>query len=122
MKKTYQVRHEGKQSPAQWTEEGWIIDGAVVPFKGVQILDPYVTTAQIWEWYGDEEKVGDPAFGRYKPKGGQDFIVHLTTEEAWNEEAVLAKLNARLNESGKWIRFEFNGSLQYYWEPTVIVL
>ena len=120
--KTYQVRYEGKQTTAQWTEGGWIINGVVVPAGGVELLNPYVTRAQIWEWYGDEEHVGDTAHGRYKPKGGQDFIVHLTTEQSYDEEAVLAKLNERLNTNGTWTRFEFNGSLDRYYEPTVIEL
>jgi len=120
--KTYQVRYNGKQTTALWIAEGWIIDGALVPHKDAEILNPYVTRAQIWEWYGEEEHVGDPAFGRYKAKGGQDFIVHLTTEQAYDEEAVLAKLNERLNTNGKWTRFEFKGELEYYYEPTVVEL
>ena len=120
--KSNQVIYNGKKVTAQWNGHDWVIDGAVVPFKDVEMLNPYVTRAQIWEWYGEEEHVGDPAFGRYKAKGGQDFIVHLTTAQAYDEEAVLAKLNNRLNNNGIWVRFEFNGSLEHYYEPTVVEL
>lgn len=120
--KTYQVRYEGKQVTATYTDAGFLINGVIVPTDKVEILNPYITRAQIWEWYGDENHVGDPAFGRYKAKGGQDFIIHLTTAESHSDVEVLAILNTRLNENGKWTRFEFNGSLDYYYEPTVIEL
>lgn len=120
--KTYQVRHNEKQVTAAWTEEGWIIDGTIVPLDEATLLKPFITTAQVWEWYGDEDHVGVPTFGRYKSKGGEDFIVHLTEDEAWDETLILGRLNAKLNVVGQWMRYEFNGELSHYWEPKVIEL
>jgi hypothetical protein len=120
--KPYEVRYEGKQVTATYTDAGFLINGVIVPTDKVETLNPYVTTAQVWEWYGDEEHVGESAFGRYKPKGAQEFIIHLTTAESYNEEEILAILNNRLNDKGRWTRFEFKGELKYYYPPTTIQL
>lgn len=68
---------------------------------------------QVWEWYGSE----DFREGRYKAKGGQEFIFDLTPEaETLSEEELIEKWNNAHNRDGKWYRYEAR-SIDYYWAP-----
>lgn len=68
---------------------------------------------QCWEWYGNE----DFTEGRYKAKGGQEFIYKVTPEsEALSEEELIDIWNAEFNRIGLHYRYEAK-SINYYWEP-----
>lgn len=68
---------------------------------------------QCWEWYGNK----DFTEGRYKAKGGQEFIYKVTPEsEALSEEELIDIWNAEFNKHGLWYRYEAK-SIDYYWEP-----
>ena len=50
-----------------------------------------IIRCQVYEWYGSE----DFTEGRYKPKGGQEFVYEVTPEaEAIDEDELIAKWNA----------------------------
>ena len=120
MNTTYQVQYQGKQVTATFNGEtnDYTINGVNVPREEVQHLQPFVITAQVWEWYGDEDNVGDPSFGRYKPKGGDDFVIHLMDADAmYNSEAIIARLNAKMNANGLFFRHEFKGYFSPYYAP-----
>jgi hypothetical protein len=74
-----------------------------------------IIRCQIWEWYGSE----DFTEGRYKAKGGQEFVYDVTPEaEAIDEDELIAKWNEDFNRHGQWYRYEAL-SIDYYWEPAV---
>lgn len=73
-------------------------------------LAKFVVSCQYWEWYGNE----DFTLGRYKPKGGEEFIVDL--DPYHDEQEMIAAWNAEHNRDGKWTRFEAR-SISPYWEP-----
>ena len=121
--KTYQVRYQGKTVTAQFDSElnCYMIDGVEVHRDAVEYLTAWIATAQVWEWYGDEDHVGDTAHGRYKAKGGEDFLIHLTTSEVYSDvESIIAKLNAKFNREGSFYRYEFKNDLEPYFEPTLV--
>lgn len=120
MKHTYQVQFAGKQVTATFNVEtnDYTISGVNVPREEVRHLNAFVITAQVWEWYGDEDAIGESAFGRYKPKGGEEFVLHLTDEDAmYNSEAIIARLNAKMNVDGLFFRYEFKGNFSPYYAP-----
>ena len=80
----------------------------------------YIAHAQGWEWYGCEDNIGNPAHGRYKPKGGEDFIIELDDAEVYEEEKVLAKLNETFNVDGLYFKHEFKGHIDFYWPPVIL--
>jgi len=117
---TYQVRFAGKQFTATFNSasDDYTINGVNVPRSEVQHLTPFIITAQVWEWYGDEDNVGDPAHGRYKPKGGEDYVIHLSDAEVmYDSEAIIARLNAKMNADGLFFRHEFKGGFSPYYAP-----
>lgn len=78
-------------------------------------LCPCTITAQVWEWYGHDDYVGNPSHGRYKAKGGQEFIVFVDEHDAMYREAeVIAKLNEKHNVEGAFIKHEFRGDCQLF--------
>jgi len=72
-----------------------------------------IIRCQVYEWYGSE----DFTEGRYKPKGGQEFLFETTPEtESMDEDDLIANWNADFNQHGRWYRYEAR-SIDYYWEP-----
>jgi hypothetical protein len=79
-------------------------------------MEKYVIDTQVWEWYGNDELTD----GRYKPKGGDSFIVELPDEIAYDEEAIRELWNSQFNVFGKrWICYEFR-DIETYYEPRQI--
>jgi hypothetical protein len=79
-------------------------------------MSKQIIRCQVWEWYGSE----DFREGRYKAKGGQEFIYESTPEsEALSEDELIDKFNAKYNRDGLWFRYEAK-SIDYYWEPVLI--
>lgn len=72
-----------------------------------------IISCQVWEWYGSE----DFTEGRYKPKGGQEFIFDSTpATEALDEDELIEKFNEVFNADGRWYRYEAK-DVNYYFEP-----
>jgi len=75
-----------------------------------------IVRCQMWEWYGSE----DFTEGRYKPKGGHEFVFEATpATEALDEDELIEKFNEVYNVHGRWYRYEAR-SIDYYWDPTVL--
>jgi len=76
-----------------------------------------VISCQVWEWYGSD----DFTEGRYKAKGGQDFVFETTPEtDALDEDELIDIWNAKRNKHGLYFRYEAK-SIDYYWEPMSVV-
>ena len=72
-----------------------------------------IIRCQVWEWYGSE----DFTEGRYKAKGGQEFVYDVTPEsEALDEDELIEKWNEDFNRHGQWYRYEAR-NIDYFWEP-----
>jgi hypothetical protein len=72
-----------------------------------------IISCQVWEWYGSE----DFTEGRYKAKGGQQFIFdHTPATEALDEDELIEKFNSVFNRNGRWYMYEAQ-SIDYYFEP-----
>jgi hypothetical protein len=75
-----------------------------------------IISCQVWEWYGSE----DFTEGRYKAKGGQEFIFDATSEtEALDEDELIEKFNSVFNRHGRWYRYEAK-DVDYYFEPVKV--
>lgn len=124
MNKLYQVRYQGKQVAASFDSENdcYVINGLSVTCEEVKHLAPFTITAQVYEWYGNEEyPVGDTAHGRYKPKGGETFIMHLTDAEAMYDDEIVNKLQAKFNAKGRYMLYDFAGQSFFpHSEPIVL--
>lgn len=67
----------------------------------------YIIHTQTKEWYGDENHVGDPAFGRFKNKGGMDFVIEGDASLLYGEEEeFLARFNRQYNDISRPMRYE----------------
>lgn len=76
-----------------------------------------IISCQVWEWYGSEDFIE----GRYKPKGGQEFVFEATPEtDALNEDELIDIWNAKRNKHGLYFRYEAK-SIDYYFEPLPVV-
>jgi len=71
-------------------------------------------STQIKEWYGNEDHVGELGHGRYKNKGGQDFI--LTVDEnlfLYEPEKIRKAFEAEYNKPDSFFRYEFLEMMYY---------
>lgn len=71
-------------------------------------------STQVKEWYGCEDHVGELGHGRYKNKGGQEFL--LTVDEdlfLYDKEKVQKAFNAEYNKSDGFFRYEFLEMVYY---------
>lgn len=72
-----------------------------------------IIRCQVWEWYGS----CDFTEGRYKAKGGEEFVFKVTPEsESLAEDELIKLWNSEYNKQGQWYRYEAL-SIDYYWEP-----
>jgi len=78
--------------------------------------EQYILHAQVREWYGDENHIGDPAFGRFKNKGGESFVFEGDQSVIWNEGELLAKFNAKYDRADRFFRYE-GKSIEPYFAP-----
>ena len=75
-----------------------------------------VIQAQVWEWYGNEEMTE----GRYKAKGGHDFVFEGDELELYDTQSILDKFNEKFNRRGKqWFCHE-GLNVELYFEPTFL--
>lgn len=71
-------------------------------------------SCQYWEWYGND----DYTVGRYKPKGGMDFIVEAKeTDYMYKEEELKAAFDEKYNVDGEYTKYEVQG-IELYYPPT----
>lgn len=76
-------------------------------------MSKQIIHCQVWEWYGSE----DFREGRYKAKGGQEFVFDNTPEsETLDEDQLIERFNAEYNRDGLWYRYEAK-RIDYYFEP-----
>ncbi len=119
-----QCRYNG----IQHTVLGWdagcdqiaLANGEIIPRTAMVSLKPFSVSAQVWEWYGDEEFVGVEAHGRYKAKGGEEFIVWLTENEAMYGD-IVDKLNEKFNKTDLFYKYEFKHDPMPYYAPRTLV-
>lgn len=73
--------------------------------------------AQTKEWYGDEDHVGEKGHGRYKMKGGCDFITTVSEADyMYEEHKIRTAFNCQFDMNGSHMRYEFH-DIEFYWEP-----
>ncbi len=82
-----------------------------------------VIVAQCWEWYGDEDQVGVAGYGRYKAKGGEDFITKVPAAYYWAGayDLVFEAFDKIKNVDGEYIKYQAI-ELKKYYEPEEIEL
>jgi hypothetical protein len=79
-------------------------------------------STQIREWYGNEDHIGDDNHGRYKCKGGKDFITEVEKDTFWYKDEVIRKaFNEQYNRDGLFFKYEAQEISPYY-EPEHIEL
>lgn len=78
--------------------------------------EQYIISCQVWEWYGDEDHIGDPAYGRHKAKGGTEFIFEADRAALYDEPKLLQDFNDKYNRSDSFFRHEAK-SVDYYYAP-----
>ena len=75
------------------------------------------------EWYGCDDNVGDPDYGRYKNKGGHNFVIDIDSHTLlYNEEAVIEAFHKKYNRIGDFTRCEVIEIEGCYYEPEHIKL
>ena len=78
---------------------------------------------QYKERYGCEDNVGDSNYGRYKNKGGMDYVIDIDTHTLlYNEEAVVEAFHKEYNKEGAFTRCEVIEIEGCYFEPKKIQL
>lgn len=76
--------------------------------------ETYIIRTQYREWYGN----GELTEGRYKNKGGDDFIIELDPQEAYNVDELRKKWNEQHNRLGEQYGcWEFL-DIEYYYKPS----
>jgi hypothetical protein len=83
--------------------------------------DSYRMICQRKEWYGEDDQIGNPAFGRHKNKGGEEFIFEVPCGTSIDREALIESWNARYDQPNLFYRYEAL-DIEYYWAPTLAKL
>ena len=80
----------------------------------------YIISCQAKEWYGDEAHIGDPAHGRYKMKGSEDFVIGMDHDMMTydGEMKIIADFNKKYDKVGRYWRYEAK-SIEWYNEPVI---
>lgn len=81
-------------------------------------MEKYIVICLTKEWYGCETNIGDPACGRYKNKGSQEFIFEADEAAMYREWELIANFNAKYDRVGRFYRYEAK-SIDWYSEPVV---
>jgi hypothetical protein len=78
--------------------------------------------SQALEWYGDDDHIGVPTKGRYKPKYGSDFIVEVEERLAlYGEELIKEAFNKEHNVDGHYFKYKAL-DVELYSKPQEITL
>ena len=79
-------------------------------------------TAQTKEWYGCEDHIGESGHGRYKMKGGADFVVEVPQSTfMYNEDKIRETFDKKYDKEGAFFRYQYIRAEPYY-EPEFIQL
>lgn len=79
-------------------------------------MTKYIICTQVKEWYGHEDHVGDPAYGRYKMKGCQEFVFDGPDALYWSDQEVIDKFNAKYDRPDRFFRYKAK-SIEFYYKP-----
>lgn len=78
---------------------------------------------QYKEWYGCEDHVGVEGHGRYKNKGGMDFVAEVDEHVFYYaDESIREAFHAKYNKEGSWNLCEIIDIVPFYREPEFITL
>ncbi len=81
-----------------------------------------VIKAQCWEWYGCEDHVGFEGYGRYKAKGGADFVALVPDDMYWYApEKIEAAFDEKMFINGNYFKYAAQG-VEKYRKPEKIEL
>ena len=84
-------------------------------------MTKFVLHAQVYEWYGDEGHIGDPAHGRYKPKGSENFVFEANDIDVYDEQRVMDAFDEMYNKPSQDSFMKYKAlSLDYYWPPVKV--
>jgi len=80
----------------------------------------YIINCQTKEWYGCCDNIGDPAYGRYKMKGSEDFVFEVDHGMLSYEEEVkiIADFNVKYDKVGRFFRYEAK-FIEWYHTPAI---
>ena len=78
--------------------------------------EQYIISCQSKEWYGDDDHIGDPAFGRHKMKGEETFVFEALAEDVYDEQKIIDDFNEKYDKVGRFFRYEAK-SIDWYTEP-----
>jgi len=79
-------------------------------------MTKFIIHTQYKEWYGHEDHIGDPAYGRYKIKNGQEFVFEGIDSLYMKYQELIEKFNAKYDRVGRFCRYEAK-SMHFYFEP-----
>jgi hypothetical protein len=80
-------------------------------------MTKFIIYTQVKEWYGDpDQAIGDPAHGRYKNKGGQEFIFEGIDGLYLQDRELIKKFNAKYDRVGRFMRYEAK-EIDFYFVP-----
>ena len=76
----------------------------------------FIIYTQVKEWYGLEDYIGNPEHGRYKNKGGQEFIFDGPDDLYMWDRELIEKFNAKYDRVGRFFRYEAK-EMEFYYKP-----
>ncbi len=81
-----------------------------------------VIKAQTWEFYGDEDHIGEEGYGRYKAKGGAEFTTWVPSNLYWYEtDKIKEAFDKAMYVSGEL--FMYNAvDVELFYQPKEITL
>ena len=79
-------------------------------------MTKYIIYTQVKEWYGDDGHIGNPEHGRYKNKGGQEFIFEGSDGLYMQDRSLIKQFNAKYDRVGRFFRYEAK-EMEFYYEP-----
>lgn len=79
-----------------------------------------IISTQVLEWYGDEDHIGEEGHGRYKTKGGEDFIMEVDEASFWyHENDIRVAFSKKYDMNGMFYRHQVLG-MDIYREPLLV--
>lgn len=91
-------------------------------YKIIHTMKVLIKT-QYKEWYGCEDHIGDEAYGRYKNKGGMDYVLEVDEHVfMYDEESVRKAFHDVYDVPGSFTRCTIVDIETCYREPREIKL
>ena len=79
-------------------------------------MTKFIIYTQVKEWYGCEDHIGDPAHGRYKNKGAQEFVFEGNDCLYMQDRSLIKQFNAKYDRVGRFFRYEAK-EIEFYFAP-----